>query len=87
MVADLDHYRSRARRGELSQRYSWQDSERRLADLYSELLGRPVTPPTDDADFPSLEETGEEVRSEGGRVSIDRLFARLPLAVLRHSAS
>jgi (1->4)-alpha-D-glucan 1-alpha-D-glucosylmutase len=31
--------------------------------------------------------TGDEVRSEGGRLAVERLFARLPLAVLRQSAS
>ncbi|PIK71943.1 4-alpha-glucanotransferase, partial [Methylobacterium frigidaeris] len=31
--------------------------------------------------------TGDEVRAEGGRLPVERLFARLPLAVLRQSAS
>ncbi len=31
--------------------------------------------------------TGDEVRAEGRHVSVDRLFARLPLAVLRRSAT
>ncbi len=31
--------------------------------------------------------TGDEVRAEGGRLNVERLFARLPLAVLRLSAS
>lgn len=31
--------------------------------------------------------TGDEVRAEGGHLSVARLFARLPLAVLRRSAT
>ena len=63
VVEDIDRYRTRARRRDLVRRYSWQESERRLAGLYSELLGEQLTVPAGDS-FADLEEddvTGTEV--------------------------
>ena len=63
VVEDLDRYRARARRRDLVRRYSWQESEHRLAGLYSELLGAHLTAPPGDS-FADLQEddvTGTEV--------------------------
>ncbi|WP_332663238.1 glycosyltransferase family 4 protein [Aeromicrobium sp.] len=61
VLGDLEHYRARARRRELRQRYSWQASEQALHDLYAELLGpaRVDAPPTGRS-FPDLGETDVE---------------------------
>ena len=60
VLDDLDHFRARARRPEIVERFSWQESERRLAVVYSDLLGRPLSPPPGEA-YPALHET--DVRS------------------------